>query len=1074
MKSLDLDLDLFDNGENYLCKINIPEGISGNCNSQTELSTIIILDCSGSMYNSIYKITKLFLPELFTKLNYKDNQQITLITFSNDSEITTYDFSTIRNGIKIVAEGATYMQPALENLKNFLEKYNMNKNIRILTISDGELFDQESTVKYSNEVVNVIKKNNLLVNSQAIRFFTSSSQPDTRGLSSCLQFSNTTNPTLIDIEANNYKYENYEDIFKSDGFESNILLKCDEQNSIKVEPWENYTNEIYIRNGLNSFWLKKEIGDKLLKGDILLKFDDIKSDKKISLKANLKGNITLGNFRKIISEKIDFYMRKLKVLKVLNSNDSLEEMDKIIDFFQNFENKLIGKEEIGKLDNSLNSRLILISKQIEKRKSSLANQMAQIRNDEKVAQLNSQQQADYLRKIDANDKNSKALAKRALISGLDFDEIAKKEVLQISKHINELDDIDENKLNVSFYSTCNTLDGLRTVSHLPEQKEIFDDLTANDIIKLLNIVGIAAYSTVGNYPDPMTYRLEKIYPSTFISISDILTAYEVSNGKNLTEISNKENIISTCIPYYEDEKIHQFLIKYAPHLLELTTSIGMRKIISEVPFTYEYNLLAGYWKMLEVLLKDKSEVNIRTFINFIKNYKIVGKSHFEYVIDIVESQKNLPKNIDSLFISNNGITNMTYPLCELILREKNDVDKEFIKKILRATYQFEVYQYIRKLIRKQPPETTMNFIRDSLIELLNIDIEKNKTKLNPYFESDDNLPIYEDYIPNIEVLKNKYLKHIYWLDYIVAVPTLLKGALDEKNPIEEIKKLPNNLLTEEFIKENLGIEYDLDLFRFYCIIQSFLYREKSDRCDSKEKRMLISDLFYDKHFDKITKKYVKRVFQEEFQKDKNKKIKCEIEILKNEIVKQLLNSTTQKDFVNLLNNGIKKSNVEIKILNTDSIGYNDLMNSLLDENIEDIPFRAEKLFILMTGQDNCNIIWNEGNIIRDLDKIEKAKKFLSEKLLKKFEEIKKKTIHKYRGGSDMCNRHGHSNDLPSYWAYGYQSVYEMSLNECESFMDDYYKNHIGCCGLGSKGDLSYTKMKKKRKKEGSIGGASYH
>ena len=55
MKSLDLDLDLFDNGENYLCKINIPEGISGNCNSQTELSTIIILDCSGSMILSCLK-----------------------------------------------------------------------------------------------------------------------------------------------------------------------------------------------------------------------------------------------------------------------------------------------------------------------------------------------------------------------------------------------------------------------------------------------------------------------------------------------------------------------------------------------------------------------------------------------------------------------------------------------------------------------------------------------------------------------------------------------------------------------------------------------------------------------------------------------------------------------------------------------------------------------------------------------------------------------------------------------------------------------------------------------------------
>lgn len=218
----------------------------------------------------------------------------------------------------------------------------------------------------------------------------------------------------------------------------------------------------------------------------------------------------------------------------------------------------------------------------------------------------------------------------------------------------------------------------------------------------------------------------------------------------------------------------------------------------------------------------------------------------------------------------------------------------------------------------------------------------------------------------------------------------------------------------------------------------------------KEKRMLISDLFYDKHFDKITKKFVKNIFQEEFQKDKNKKIKSEIEILKNEIVKQLLNSTTQKDFVKLLNEGIKKGNVEIKIINPDSIGYNDLMNSLLDENIKDIPFRAEKLFILMTGQDNRNVIWNGGNILRDLNKIQKAKQFLSEKLLKKFEEIKKTAIYQYRGGSDMCNRHGHSNDLPSYWAYGYQSVYEMSQNESESFMEDYYKNHIGCCGLGSR------------------------
>ena len=1067
-----LDLDLFNNNENYLCKINLPDNITGT--SSSDFTTIVILDNSGSMYGSIDKITNSFLPELFTKLNYQDNQPITLITFSNTSEIVTYDFAEVKKGLNIDPNGGTYMRPALENLKNFLENFNTNKNIRIITISDGELFDQENTVKYSNEVVNVIKQKDLLVNSQAIRFFTSSSQPDTRGLSSCLQFSNVSNPKLIDIKAENYNFENYDELFKSDGFENNVVLISD-NNSIKVEPWENFSNKINIRKGENIFWLKKEDGDQLLKGDNLLKISDLKDGQKVSLKINLKDKISYNNYQNIISDKINFYMKKLKILKILGSQKSIEEMDKIINFFEDFENKLVIKDEIQKLDNSLNSRLILISKQIEKKKVSVANKMAQIKNDEKIAQLNSQQQAEYLRKIDVNDKTSKALAKRAFVSGLDFDETAKKEVIEISKHISELDGIDGDKLNISFYSTCNTLDGIRLVSKLPENKEIFEDITANDIIKLLNIVGIAAYAATGNYPDPMTYRLEKIYPSTFISVSDILTAYEVSNGQNLTEISNKQNIISTCVPYFEDERIHKFLLKYAPHLLEFTTSIGMRKIISEVPYTYEYNLLAGYWKMIEVLLKDKSEINIKTFINFTQNYKLVAKSHFEYVIPLVENQKQSPKTLDSIYIANNGITNMTYPLIELILSEKTEIDRDFIQRIIRATYQFEVYQYIRKLIRKQNPDTTNDFIRNSMIELLNIDIEKNRTKLNPLFESDDNLPIYEDYVPNIEISKKKYLKNIFWLDNIVAVPLLLKAALDEKNPIEKIKNIPNNLLNDDFIKKELGIEYDLDLFRFNCIIQCFLYREKADRCDSEKKRMLISDLSYNNHFDKIIKKYVKKVFQEEFQKDKNKKIKEEINFLKDEIVQKLLDVDNINDFINLLNKGIKKGQVEIKIVNPGSVGYNDLINKLLDIENKDIPLRNEKLFILLTGKnENSEAVWNQGNFLRDTEKIKKAKNVLDEKLLEKYDEMRKVSgLHIYRGGADKKNRHGHSNDLPSYWAYGYQSVSEMSSCENQSFMDNYYKNHIGCCGLGN-GNLSYTKKKKLGKKEGSIGGASYH
>ena len=1068
-----IEIDLFKNFDKYIAKSNIKKENIKNINQISEITTIIILDTSGSMSDSIEKITHFFLPEFFTKLNYKEDQKITIITFNyrNSSKVETYNFSEIKKGISLNAYGGTYMCGALENLKKFLEGINKNKNIRILSISDGDLHDQQETINFSNEIVNIIKLKELQVNSQAIRFFTSMNEPDTRGLSSCLQFSNVTTPKLIDIQADNYNFQNYDELFKIDGFDFKITILSN-QNCLLKEPWEEMKNEIDLFNGNNVFWISNDYVEKLINGNEKLK---IKDNNDIDIKINIKEEISINNYKDIISSKIEFYLKKLKVLKILNSQKSLEEMDNIIHYFTDFENKLFMKQNINILDNSLNSRLILISKQIEKRKISISNKMGEIRNDEKITQLNSKQQAEYLRQVDINDKTSKALAKRAFNQGLDYDEIAKKEVLEMSNHIDELKDIDSSKLNISFYSTCNTLDGIKTICSLPKDEILFKEITINDIIKLINIVGIAAYSEYGNYPDPMTYRLEKIYPSSFISISDILTAYEVSGGKNLNEISNINNKISTCIPIYEDEKIHKFLIKYAPHILEYYSSVGMRKIIAEVPFTYEYSILAGYWKMIEVLLNDRSEVNINIFINFINNYKIASKGHFDYVLDLIDKQKKEEKTISSIYIANNGITNMTSPLIDLVLNVKNDIDKEFIQKIIRATYQFEVYQYIRKLIRKQPSDKTNEFIKNSLIELLGIDIEKNKTKLNPLFESDENLPIYDNYIPNINKSK-EYINKIFWLDYITVVPILIESAFDKINPVEKIKNLPEKLITEDFVKKSLGIEYDLDLFRFNCIVQCFLYKEKVDRCDSIEKKMKISDLFYDKHFDKIIKKYVKKIFQEEFQKDKNMKIKEEINTLKVELVNLLLESKTIEDFLNLLRNGIKKGQCELKIINRDSIGYNDLILSLLNEKLDNINLKKEKLFIILTGRnEKGEILWNNGNFVRNLTQIKQASNILTKEQFENFNKQKKTLgIHIYRGGKDKCNRQGHSNDLPSYWAYGYKTIEEMANEISSNEMEEYKAHHISCCGFSLGNKMSYRQKRKKDKSEGSVGGASYH
>jgi hypothetical protein len=78
--------------------------------------------------------------------------------------------------------------------------YNCAKrNLRILTISDRQFDSTEQTIKYSSLVAEKFK-GKFNVNSQAVRYFISTCQPDTRGLASLLQFS-TKIRTLEDINA---------------------------------------------------------------------------------------------------------------------------------------------------------------------------------------------------------------------------------------------------------------------------------------------------------------------------------------------------------------------------------------------------------------------------------------------------------------------------------------------------------------------------------------------------------------------------------------------------------------------------------------------------------------------------------------------------------------------------------------------------------------------------------------------------------------------------------------------------------------------------------------------------------
>ena len=1061
----EIQLEIHKCFDSYLGKIKLSENKPENKDSKETSSSVsntpklvIILDISGSMGNQVERFVQKIIPGVAKNLNGSNiSNTVTLITFESQGSVNVYesDFMDISQLKNIRCMGCTYMAQAVDKFYDMiLNKKFENKIYRILTLSDGELHDQDSTMKSADKLKQLLLQEKIVVNSQALRLFTSSSQPDTRGLSSMLQLTTKGKQMLVDIDCNFLSDELIvnivSELFQNDGLGNSIILKSKlKENCLQEEPWLPSNNSLYLFPGINSFWINlkspKDNICKEIEDNFVICYNNGTEEK---LKCTINEDLSEKNYQELIKDKIDFYFKQLKVFKIVNTEDSLSKMDKIISFFNNLEEGVFAQNSQPKsaTEFKLYERSQALKNIIKRRQTSLTNKMREIRNDDKINQLNAKQQAEYLREININDKTGKSLAKRALVEGLEFDEVIRKEVEEMSNHINELDSIDESKLTNSFYSTCNSLDGIRAVCNFyqdAKKDNLSEGITANDILKLINIVGVAGNAKIGNYPDPMTYRINNMYPSTFISLSDILTTYELSGGQNLKEIGT-QNEINVSVPYFEDEKIQKFLMKYSPKLLEYHASIAMRRILADVLYTSEYLQLAGLWAMVPMLLKDKKEINIKIFVQLVQNYMVAVGDHFSYVLELLDNQKEIDKDGLSIYIANNGCTNMISPMVMYLQKHEGKESDEMMKRIIRAVYQFEINQYSKKNIRAQKTDDPESYIKTVLIDLLKIDLEKDKTKVPELFEEIPKEPVFSEKYEINDDKFNEIMGKIWWADYIIITPLFLKASL-AKDPVSEFKKIEMDNITEEIMQERLGINFNSKLFKLYCIVQAFIQHEQAQRSDTKLKKMKILDLGIQEKAEQYIKDYIKNIFKEKYENELKERAKKEKQIIADELAQKLVNAETLEDFNNLLKNGIKKGIMEYKLEDHASLGFEEIINNFANKD-KDIKFRKEKIFILLTGKDEKeNQIWNEKNKIKSLKAYYPLKNVLDTKewgdLIKT---MKKRGIHIYR---DTKNRQGHCNGHESYWAKGFNSIQEMMSCISKEEYEKYVSEHQNCCGF---------------------------
>jgi hypothetical protein len=1013
-------LHLYPTFDGFLGKIDVID--QGAKQKDSAVDTVVILDRSGSMGSQVARIVNKLLPSVFDKLGYKPDQQVTIIAFDDRIQTIVVDVKELPM-FRIGSGGSTTMSIAIRAFRDYLQVKQNNK-LRLLAISDGQLDDQERTMTEASMLAKEIS-GKFQINSQSVRFFTSTyGQPDTRGLAGILQFDSKGLSKLTDLNASltdDVISSAIAGMFKDDGLDMNIVMEADKA-VFKSTPWSVPSDKLNVYEGSNTIWLSDIPGGISINGQ--------------PVKVELHEERNKDAIYNSIKPKLDFYINKLRVLKVVNTEQSKAEIGQIMHYFDQFQKWIDSMDsDMAKLlgDHSLRGRLEYFKRLSVKKKQSFVAQMASIASDERVANLNSAQQADYLRSVDLN-RNAKALARRAETYGLDFTTTVHKEVREMHKHLGELADIDDSGHNVSFYSQETTLSGIKAVCSLVTDGFI-DEMDVDDVVQMINIVGVACNGPIGDFPDPMTWRVENLYGGCYLSLSDLLIAHIQSGGKRLT-VPGIGAEITNVVPMFEDERVQRFMQKYCPSLLEYVCSIGMRRVIVGIPLTFAYTLCAGVWKLVELLNKDKSTVNIECFLRLLNSYNISIGKHFDHVLPYIKDQD--PQLC--YYVCNNGLTNMIQPLYTLIKSGK----MEYIDRIIRSIYSYETYQLVKRRLKKE--EDHAGFVKESLHKLLGIDLAKHVPALKPLFEEDVMPEFHNGYTVDGKLL-SQWTNSFWYLDYVTLMTKFMEATTKDV-PVEYIKSIKE--MDNASITAALGIHIDLNTYKLYSLVQSLLYRSKPDRVDDAKEVMLVSDLGYKDNGDKMIREYVRAQYVAHWTALKRLKSLQEVDEAVKRMVNLMISCPTVDEFIELLSKGMKFGDRQYSIANTSSKGYMELVNAFLDL-ANGMPNRCGKLAVFMMGRtiDGVKVVWNGGNaLFGGLKRFEHV--FMPTSTGREIFAIVKthynnNAVYLYR--DSMPNRHGHSNDKPSYFAFGYTSLEEMIQNISDEEWQEYKKVHHNCCGI---------------------------
>ena len=1099
--STSLHLEVFPCMNGYVGKFALQQQSETTRLSSTSKATqtVIILDQSGSMGSEVGRITNVLLPAMLKRLHYQKDDEIILITFSDSATCTPLTMTGLKSH-KIMARGGTSMAKGLDMLIKYIPKLHPEEPLRIMIFSDGEVSDKDNVLRQSDVLTRMFKSGGFTINAQGFRWFTSSSQPDTSALASVLKLNTVGKVMLEDIDAkqnDSVLLDSLVKVFEDDGLHESKMLRSKSTTMTFLNyPWQTWSTSVMsVRPGDNLFWLS-EIPEE---GDISLQSCGGEKTggavNNIIIPIKICGPLKSDNYLRVLSKKVTYFLDHLKLLKVNETKQATEEIAHIVSYFSNLEKSMEAaddcKSEVvpGLRSLGLKNRLDLLQTTISKRSGSILYMMREIANDDKIARLSAQQTADYLRKDLMGDKRMKGLANR-VGDDLDFDGAARSEVRAMHAHLHELDGIDDHTHISSFLDLETTLSGIRATCELVDRKlpsgeSLIDSADCGDVLRLLNIVGIACDAPVGTYPDPVTWTVNELFLGTFCSMSDILNQGEAGLTVPRGHQSQNKKIMNV-VPFFDDIRIHRFLKKYAPRILELSAGEGMRRILGPVNGTFLYTICSGLLNLVGMMQNSPSSMHCDVFIKLLETFSVQSGRYFDHILPYLHDQEETGRLHLSYYLHNNGVRNMMYPILQIIQSTpkyltatkrdesaSSDCARKLLPRILRSLYSYEIWQSVKRSFKNM--ENSIPAIKQALHEILGIDLEKHKTILAPLFDAEPaHIKHHDKYYINDEAL-NRHTRAFWYLDSIALIRPLFAAA--SKKDIERMRNVP--YISDEYVARACDISYDMRQFRFYNVVQALIHHTRATRIndgnvvaseskvtlegappmtelevDYHSPRMRFTDLKDQRAIEAFLREFVKREYAGSYQSELSKKKFVEDVILRSQLIELFMDSTSHEETVRLFKEGTSIGDRICICADFTSPVVKVLKDALCDLTRPCVRRLETIKLLLLSIDDEGGEVWNKGRALFCLDLSEYKAVFDAMGSLEVWSTIsaEHRWRNKYDYNRDSRNRHDHGRDRPSYWAMGFATIGSMMLavqdNEIpQSVFDEYRKIHVECCGM---------------------------